>query len=74
MPLANGTRIGPYEINGFIGAGGMGLKRIVAHCLEKTQAEVEFNAGKQRRYARGIERCFAPLAARLKDGLRRIGR
>jgi hypothetical protein len=56
MPLANGTRIAPYEINGFIGAGGMGLKRIVAHCLEKTQAEVEFNAGKQRRYARGIER------------------
>src|SRR5271156_4672625 len=24
MPLANGTRIGPYEITGFIGAGGMG--------------------------------------------------
>ncbi len=24
MPLANGTRIGPYEIIGFIGAGGMG--------------------------------------------------
>jgi eukaryotic-like serine/threonine-protein kinase len=24
MPLANGTRVGPYEITGFIGAGGMG--------------------------------------------------
>jgi hypothetical protein len=24
MPLANGTRLGPYEVTGFLGAGGMG--------------------------------------------------
>ena len=24
MPLGNGTRLGPYEITGAIGAGGMG--------------------------------------------------
>lgn len=24
LPIANGTRIGPYEIAGWIGAGGMG--------------------------------------------------
>ena len=35
MPLANGTRLGPYEISGLLGAGGMGE----VYCARDTRLE-----------------------------------